>query len=97
MRKIFVDGIGEAQVVAGTVRLDLVTLAASGPNTPPTPQPTGEQLVMSVEGFVRLHGQVTGVVEQLVSRGILRRGQPASAAAPEPQKAEAAPRARDRK
>ncbi|MEY4681459.1 MAG: hypothetical protein ACO3EK_12435 [Alphaproteobacteria bacterium] len=73
MQKTFIDGIGATQVVSGTIRLDLVTLSAGEGGAAPAVQPTGEQLVLSLEGFVRMHGQMTQVVEQLVERGILQR------------------------
>lgn len=78
MKNIFIDGIGATQLVAGTVRLELVTLAADGTGGKPAPEQTGERLVMSLEGFIRMHGQMGEVVEQLVSRGVLQRRASAS-------------------
>ena len=78
---VFVDGFDNITLVDGVVRFDLVTAAQGAANTPPTVQKVGG-MAMSIQGFLRSAEQINQVINRMVDQGILKRNDPAPAAAP---------------
>jgi hypothetical protein len=96
---IFVDGFDNITLVDGVVRFDLITVAQTAANTPPTPSKVGS-MAMSIQGFLRSADQLNQVINKMVEQGILKRNDPAAAApapAPAPAPAIAAPSASNAK
>ena len=54
---IFVDGFDNITLVDGVVRFDLITVAQTAANTPPTPSKVGS-MAMSIQGFLRSADQL---------------------------------------
>jgi len=93
---IFVDGFDNITLVDGVVRFDLITVAQTAANTPPTPSKVGS-MAMSIQGFLRSADQLNQVINKMVEQGILKRNDPAAAPAPAPAPAIAAPSASNAK
>ena len=79
---VFVDGFDNITLVDGVVRFDLVTAVQGAANTPPTVQKVGG-MAMSIQGFLRSAEQMNQVINRMVDQGILKRNDPAPAAAPD--------------
>ena len=77
----FIDGFDNVTLVDGVVRLDLITVAQGAANTPPVATKVGS-LAMPIQGFLRTTEQLNQVINKMVEQGILKRNEPAPAAAP---------------
>ncbi len=72
---VFADSIVNISMAEGVVRFDLVTFG----------QPTGEEkkipmkevggIATSLPGFIRMHEQMSKVIEELVKQGVLNKKQ----------------------
>ena len=83
-KTVFADAMVKVQLINGVVRMELVELqgadtAEAGNKT--TPVPT-IQLIMPLNGFLRMHEQISNAVEQMVQKGMLKRQDPAQTGAP---------------
>ncbi len=83
-KTVFADAMVKVQLINGVVRMELVELQGgdsteAGNKT--TPVPT-IQLLMPLNGFLRMHEQISNAVEQMVQKGMLKRQDPAQTGAP---------------
>lgn len=80
---LFSHGIGRADVIAGTVRLELYTLVPSEAGT--DPRPVVDTVVhMPLEGFVRSMSVLEGIVQQMIKAGVVSRREGGAETAPLP-------------
>lgn len=71
---IYIDSIDNISLVDGVVRLDLMVV--TGPKNDDTNAPKAAQvgaIATSVHGFVRLYDQLTQVLRQMESQGVIKR------------------------
>lgn len=73
---IYMDGISNITMVDGIVRFDLVTLAKI-PQSPEKDAPPLVEAVASVAttlpGFLRIHEQMQGVVNNMAAQGLIKK------------------------
>ncbi len=80
-QQVFSDGIGQITVIAGAVRLDLVTYSATEKDAKGQPAAVFcQRVIMSLEGFMHAAAKVQEAA-QAISKLAQRQGQPAEAAA----------------
>ena len=96
--QVFADGVGSIAVIGGTVRLDFVVLSPTEKD--PNGQPKAvfqQQVVMSVDGFVRSAGKIQEAVQAISKlgaarlQGDARDGEPANDGSAAPRAVPAAP------
>lgn len=90
--EVFVDSIGEINVLAGVVRIDLVTLSTRERDANNQPKSTvRHRLVMPLEGFLRSLAVQDNILRKMADAGLVTiNRQPAQATA-NPQPPPAAP------
>jgi hypothetical protein len=78
----FIDGIGKIQVINGVVRLDMICLrnVEGDDSKNKTDTVPAGQLVLPLNGFLRMHDQMLAAVEQMVQKGLLKRQETVKAA-----------------
>jgi len=67
----FVDGVGGINMVDGVVRIDLVAVSRFEQDKAVTQRAGG--LAISLTGFVKMHEQVSNVIEDMLQKGLLQR------------------------
>lgn len=73
---IYIDGISNIVMVDGVVRFDLVTLAKTSQPPQKNVAPAVEviaSVATTLQGFLRVHEQVQGVVNNMVAQGLLKK------------------------
>ena len=93
MQIIFADAAVNIAITGSLVRIDLGTVIPD-PNQQATDKPgvrlnTNQQLVMPLEGFLRLFGMQEQMVKKLITDGVIKQG-PAADAAQETREAKKA-------
>lgn len=93
MQIIFADAAVNIAMTGSLVRIDLGTVTHD-PNQQATDKPavrlnTNQQLIMPLEGFLRLFGMQEQMVKKLIADGVIKQG-PAAEAAQEAGKAKKA-------
>ena len=68
----FVDGVGGINMVDGVVRIDLVAISGFEAENKAVAQRAGG-LAISLTGFVKMHEQMSKVIEDLLQKGVLQR------------------------
>ena len=83
----FVDGVGGINMADGVVRIDLVAISGFEQDKAVAQRAGG--LAISLTGFVKMHEQMSKVIEDLLQKGVLqRRDNATQLAAPELQNAQ---------
>jgi len=81
--EIFSDGIGEITVSGSIVRVDLTSLSPTERNADNTPRAVLRQrVIFSIEGFANSVDVMQKALQGLIDAGVIRRTDPAAAAAP---------------
>lgn len=73
---IYIDGISNIVMVDGVVRFDLVALAKvpqPSQKDAPTPVETVASVATTLPGFLRMHEQMMGVVNNMVAQGLIKK------------------------
>jgi hypothetical protein len=83
MQIIFADAAVNIAMTGSLVRIDLGTVTPD-PNQQATDKPrvrlnTNQQLVMPLEGFLRLFGMQEQIVKKLIADGVIKQGLAAEA------------------
>lgn len=79
--EIFADSIGEISVANGVIRLDLVSLSATGKDEKGQPvRELRQRIIMSPQGFIEAFGAMENVMHKLVELGVIAKHPPASPA-----------------
>ncbi|CAM8643188.1 hypothetical protein MCEGEM3_02486 [Oxalobacteraceae bacterium] len=77
----YIDGLGGINIVDGVVRIDLVAISGFEAENKAVAQRAGG-LAVSLTGFVKMHEQMSKVIEDLVQKGVLQKRDNAQQAAP---------------
>ena len=84
----FVDGVGGINMVDGVVRIDLVAISGFEAENKAVAQRAGG-LAISLTGFVKMHEQMSKVIDDMLQKGVLqRRDNATQLAAPDLQNAQ---------
>ena len=70
---LFVDGIDNLSLVDGIIRYDLLSISKLVDGKP-VPENTGS-IAMSLQAFLRTHGQMTASIDRMVEQGILKKNE----------------------
>jgi hypothetical protein len=73
------DGISNIVMVDGIIRFDLVTIAKTTQPPQkdlPPPVETIAAVATSLQGFLRIHEQMTNVVNNMVEQGLIKKNPP---------------------
>ena len=93
--QVFADGLGQIAVIAGTVRLDLVTYSAVEKDAKGQPLAVfRQQIIMGVEGFLHAAEKIGEAAQALSNRAAAahpREAQPLAESMPPPPAPEATP------
>ena len=77
----YIDGVGGINIVDGVVRIDLVAISGFESENKAVAQRAGG-LAVSLTGFVKIHEQMSKVVEDLVQKGVLQKRDNVTQSAP---------------
>lgn len=83
MQSIYADGVANAALIDGVVRLDLMSLTQIE-NEKAQARTVGS-LAVSLPALLRIHEQLGRVVEDMVKQGVLTKREPVTPAAPTQQ------------
>lgn len=72
-KDIFVDGIGNISVQAGLARIELMGLQKVPPEGTSPSFDVSERLAMSLETMLRMHGALSEIVNQMESKGLIKK------------------------
>lgn len=75
MQTIYADGISNMTLIDGIVRIDLVNVISVEKGKEPDIEPTG-RLALSLPALLRMHDQLTKIIDKMVADGILTRNPP---------------------
>ena len=82
----FVDGIGQVAVLNGLARIELTALEDLSSEPTTQKQVVDSRLVMPIDAFLRLHQACQKVVEQLESKGVIKKREPETKKSAQPKK-----------
>lgn len=68
---IFTDGLTNITIIDGVARFDFVGFAPT--NEDPKAIKTVGSVAMSVQGLLRMHGQLNDLVKKLIEQGVLKK------------------------
>jgi hypothetical protein len=72
---IYIDGISNIVMVDGIIRFDLVTIAKTTQppqKAVPPPVETIAAVATSLQGFLRIHEHMSGVVKNMIDQGLIK-------------------------
>jgi hypothetical protein len=72
-KDIFVDGIGNISVQAGLARIELMGLQKLPSEGTSPAFDVSERLAMSLETLLRMHGALSEIVNQMESKGLIKK------------------------
>lgn len=72
-KDIFIDSVGNVSVQAGLVRIELMGLDKLPPEGTPPVFEVSERLAMSLETMLRMHGALSEIVNQMESKGLIKK------------------------
>lgn len=68
----YIDGVGGINMVDGVVRIDLVAISGFEAENKAVAQRAGG-LAVSLTGFVKIHEQMSKVIEDMLQKGVLQK------------------------
>ena len=80
-QETFVDGLGNVAVQAALARIELTQLKSLPAEGQKPAFEVTSRLVMSIETFLKMHQSFTEVINQMESKGLIRKAGDAPAAA----------------
>ena len=69
---IYADAIANVSIVNGLARFDLVTASIEKEGEQQLKATPSGTLVLPLDGFIKLHSQIDGIVKKMVEDGILK-------------------------
>ncbi|MBT8605610.1 hypothetical protein G6677_03890 [Polynucleobacter paneuropaeus] len=71
-QSIYVDAVTNISIINSSARLDLATYSLQTEGTNQVKLNPAGTLVISLDGFVKLHTQLDGVVKKMIEDGLLK-------------------------
>lgn len=72
----YIDGVDQVTLIDGVVRFDLIGISQIQDGKVNAHHAGG--LAMSIQGFLRMHEQMSRVIDKMVAEGILKKNAPAA-------------------
>lgn len=71
----YIDGIDQVSLIDGVIRFDLIGISQINDGKAQIHQAGG--LALSIQGFLRMHEQMSRVINKMVEQGVLKKNTPA--------------------
>ena len=70
-RRVFVDGLEKVSMMDGMIHLDFFNYVSGADRTQPLNKEVTEEMILSTDGFRRIHAAVDKLFHQLQQAGLL--------------------------
>jgi len=79
MTSIYADAVSNVSIINGAARLELsIASIENGSENKVLSSPAGT-LVISLDGFIKLHSQIDGIVKKMLEDGVIKQADQVSA------------------